>query len=194
MTKIQLTDADALVIVDVQNDFMPDGSLPVPESNHIIPVINRYIDIFTELGLPVFATRDWHPLKHCSFVQQGGPWPEHCVQDTRGAEFANGLVLPSDVTVISKGFSMEEDAYSGFQNTELDDRLTALTVERLFICGLALDVCVLNTVMDALHNSYQVYLLEDATRAVNVSPGDGVKAVEQIKSAGGICMNLKQLK
>jgi len=190
---IQLSDKDALIIVDVQKDFLEQGSLPVPDSNRIIPVINGYVEKFDCYGLPVFATRDWHPLKHCSFLEQGGSWPEHCVQFTEGAAFPHELKLPQDVVVISKASNMEEDAYSGFQGTDLDQQLKGLNVERVFIGGLALDVCVLNTVMDAVINGYTVFVLEDATQAVNVNPDDGDKAVAEMKNAGVKYITLMQL-
>lgn len=190
---LQLSDKDALIIVDVQKDFMEQGSLPIPDSNRIIPVLNVYIEKFDSLGLPIFATRDWHPLKHCSFQDQGGTWPEHCVQFTEGAAFAHGLKLSTEAEVISKGTAMEEDAYSGFQGTDLDQRLHALNTERVFIGGLALDVCVLNTVMDAVLNGYRVFVLEDASQAVNINPDDGDKAVAEMQSAGVQFITLVQL-
>lgn len=190
---LQLSGNDALIIVDVQKDFLEEGSLPVPDSNRIIPVLNAYIEKFDGLGLPIFATRDWHPLKHCSFLEQGGTWPEHCVQFTEGAAFAHGLELSKDVEVISKGSAMETDAYSGFQGTDLEQKLKTLKIERLFIGGLALDVCVLNTVMDALINNYQVFVLEDASQAVNVNPNDGDKAIAEMQNAGARFITLSQL-
>ena len=190
---IQLTDKDALIIVDVQKDFLERGSLPVPDSSQIIAVLNGYIELFASHGLSVFATRDWHPLKHCSFQEQGGPWPEHCVQYTEGAAFAEGLHLPDSLTVISKGTGPDTDAYSGFQGTGLERQLQALHIERLFVGGLALDVCVLNTVMDALINGYQVFVLEDASQAVNVKPDDGDKAVAEMQHAGARFITLSQL-
>ena len=191
--QVQLSDDDALIIVDIQKDFLEEGSLPVPDSNRIIPALNAYIEKFDSLGLPIFATRDWHPLKHCSFLEQGGTWPEHCVQFTEGAAFAHDLQLSKDVEVISKGTAMEEDAYSGFQGTDLEQQLRALKIKRLFIGGLALDVCVLNTVMDAIINGYQVFVLEDASQPVNVSPDDGARAVTEMQNAGAHFIKLTQL-
>lgn len=191
--QIQLSDKDALIIVDVQKDFLEQGSLPVPGSNRVVPVINAYVEKFDSLGLPIFATRDWHPLKHCSFLDQGGVWPEHCVQYTEGAAFAHDLKLTADVVIISKGTAMEEDAYSGFQGTDLDQQLQTLNMERVFIGGLALDVCVLNTVMDAVINGYGVFVLEDASQAVNVKPEDGDNAMAEMKNAGARFITLTQL-
>jgi nicotinamidase/pyrazinamidase len=181
---IQLRQGDALIAVDVQIDFVTGGNLAVPDGEAVIPVLNRYIRIFQNKGLPIFATRDWHPANHCSFQAQGGPWPPHCIQDTEGAEFAAGLQLPEDAVVISKATTPERDAYSGFDGTDLDQRLKRLGTKRLFIGGLATDYCVLNTVMDGLSLSYQVFLLEDAIRAVNVHPEDGRQAEEKMVSRG----------
>lgn len=193
VSQIRLSANDALIIVDVQKDFLEQGSLPVPDSNRIVPVLNSYVEKFDGYGLPIFATRDWHPLKHCSFLEQGGIWPEHCVQYTEGAAFARDLNLPQEAVVISKGTALEEDAYSGFQGTNLDQQLKALNTKRLFIGGLALDVCVLNTVMDAVINGYDVFVLEDASQAVNVKPDDGDKAVEEMQNAGVRFTSLAQL-
>lgn len=175
---------DALLIVDVQNDFLPGGSLAVPRSNGVVPALNRVIGAFEARGLPVYATRDWHPERHCSFRAQGGPWPPHCVAHTRGAEFAAVLRLPPAVIVISKAASADQDAYSGFEGTDLDQRLRAAGIRRLFIGGLATDYCVLNTVRDALRLGYEVLLLTDAIRAVDVQPGDGQRAEDEMVRLG----------
>ncbi len=171
---------DALLIVDVQNDFLPGGSLAVPKSDEIVPVLNRYLNIFS--ALPVFATRDWHPLQHCSFRAQGGPWPPHCVAGTSGAAFAATLQLPLSAVIVSKATALEQDAYSGFQGTDLDSLLRAGGINRLFIGGLATDYCVLNTVRDALKLGYRVLLLGDAIRAV--MPDDGQRAEMEMISLG----------
>ena len=114
---------DALLVVDVQNDFLAGGSLPVPGGDAIIPILNRYIALFKRNRLPVFATRAWHPQRHASFAEQGGPWPPHCVAGTPGAAFPASLALPDDVIVVSKVANEQRDAYSGFQETDLDWRL-----------------------------------------------------------------------
>jgi nicotinamidase/pyrazinamidase len=184
---------DALIVVDVQNDFLPGGSLSVPEGDQIVPILNHYIDTFHAMGLPIYFTRDWHPAGHCSFKAQGGIWPPHCVQNTEGAEFAPGLYMPENAIVISKAMSQEKDAYSGFEGTELAERLHQAEIERLFIGGLATDVCVLNTVKDAIHNHFEVVLLQDAIRAVNVKPGDGQKAEQQMLKLGARPVKFKML-
>lgn len=175
---------DALILVDVQNDFLPSGSLAVPHGDAVIPALNRAIAAMQARGLPVYATRDWHPAEHCSFQPQGGPWPPHCVAASPGAAFAPSLKLPPDAAIISKATRADTDAYSGFQDTELDRLLQEQGVKRLFIGGLATDYCVLNTVQDALKLNYQVFLLEDAVRAVDVHPGDGARALAQMEQRG----------
>jgi nicotinamidase/pyrazinamidase len=175
---------DALLIVDVQNDFLPGGSLPVARGDEVVPALNRYLQIFAEHRLPVYATRDWHPRQHCSFRAQGGPWPPHCVADSSGAQFPATLQLPPDAVIISKATSAEQDAYSGFEGTDLDSRLRAANISRLYIGGLATDYCVLNTVRDALRLGYKVLLLSDSIRAVDVQPGDGMRAETEMTKLG----------
>ena len=167
-----LKTGDALVVIDVQNDFCSGGSLEVPGGDEIVPVMGRYIDLFLAKGLPVFATRDWHPENHSSFKEQGGPWPVHCVAGSKGARFHPELHLPDSTVVISTATKAEKEAYSGFEETELNDRLKVAGIRRLLIGGLATDYCVLFTVKDALKNGYEVILLQDAVRAVDVQPGD----------------------
>lgn len=191
--KISLAAGDALIVVDVQNDFLPGGSLAVPLGDEVVPFFNRYIALFNSLGLPVFATRDWHPLDHCSFRQQGGPWPPHCVAGTPGAAFHDKLDLPADARIISKATTVEKDAYSGFADTELNDLLQALGIHRVFVGGLATDYCVLNTVKDALSHGYTVFLLTDAVRAVNVRPDDGKHALEEMARLGAVAVHIEEL-
>jgi nicotinamidase/pyrazinamidase len=185
---------DALLIVDVQNDFLPGGSLAVVAGDQVVGVLNDYIAAFLKQGLPIYATRDWHTPDHCSFQAQGGPWPPHCVAGSRGAEFAPGLQLPEDrVTVISKATRSDQDAYSGFEGTDLASRLRAAGVRRLFIGGLATDYCVLNTVRDALREGFAVLLLMDAIRAVNVQPEDGAKAIAEMREGGAVPITLAEV-
>src|SRR5574340_1516678 len=181
---LQPQPGDALLVVDVQNDFLPGGSLAVPRGDEVVAVLNRCLKIFVAKNLPVYATRDWHPQRHCSFRGQGGTWPPHCVAGTRGAEFAAALQLPPSAAVISKATMPERDAYSGFQGTNLDQQLHAASINRLFVGGLATDYCVLNTVRDALKLGYRVFLLADAVRAVEVQPGDGLCAEQEMLSLG----------
>lgn len=181
---VSLHALDALIVVDVQCDFLPGGALAVPQGDEVVPVLNRYIQLFAKVGLPIVFTRDWHPSDHCSFREQGGPWPSHCVAGTPGAAFAPGLDVPTDAWLVSKAIQTQPDAYSGFQGTDLADRLHRQGCKRLFIGGLATDYCVLETVRDALRKKFAVLLLEDAIRAVDVQPGDGMRAIESMIAAG----------
>ncbi|HHM04542.1 MAG TPA: isochorismatase family protein [Gammaproteobacteria bacterium] len=190
---IHLSPGDALILVDVQNDFLPGGALAVPRGGDIIPVLNGYLARFGAAGAPVVATRDWHPVNHCSFQAQGGPWPPHCIANTFGAEFPTKLKLPADATIVSKATAPGRDAYSGFQDTELDAVLRAAGAGRLFIGGLATDYCVLSTVRDARQRGYTVLLLEDAVRAVDLKPGDGRRAIDEMKALGATAITLQQL-
>ncbi len=189
----RLQPGDVLLVTDIQNDFLPGGSLAVAGGDEVVPVLNRYIDAFLAQGLPVYATRDWHPEGHCSFHAQGGPWPVHCVAGTHGAAFASALTLPPDTTVISKATLQDKEAYSSFQGTDLDSRLRAAGIRRLFIGGLTTDYCVLNTVRDARRLGYDVFVLTDAIRAVNVRPGDGQRAEEEMAGLGAQRITLNGL-
>lgn len=179
---------DALLIVDVQKDFLPGGQLAVPAGNEVVAPLNDWIARFASADLPVFATRDWHPADHCSFQAQGGPWPPHCVAETEGAEFADGLELPPSSTIIGKATHVDTDAYSGFAGTDLHQLLQQHGVNRLFIGGLATDYCVLNSVRDALKLGYKVHLLMAGMRAVNVNPEDGAKAIAEMIAAGAVAV------
>jgi nicotinamidase/pyrazinamidase len=189
----RLAQQDALLIIDVQNDFLEGGGLAVPGADEIIPVINSYIEIFKRASLPIFASRDWHPADHCSFQQYGGPWPSHCVAGTFGAEFSADLKLPPHTRIISKATNVEKEAYSDFDETDLTDQLKSLGVRRLFVCGLATDYCVLNTVRDALARNYNVMLLQDAIRAVNLKPDDGDKARAEMRALGAVEIILSRI-
>ncbi|MBZ0169083.1 Pyrazinamidase/nicotinamidase (PZAase) (Nicotine deamidase) (NAMase) [Candidatus Methylomirabilis lanthanidiphila] len=185
---------DALIVVDVQNDFLPGGSLAVPHGDEVIPALNRYLDAFARRGLPIFATRDWHPPNHCSFQAYGGPWPPHCVAGSEGAALAFGLELPASMTLITlKGTQPDKDAYSAFDGTDLDVRLRVQRVGRVFVGGLATDYCVLCTVEDGLKAGYAVILLQDAIRAVNVKPDDGARAEAEMIRRGAIPIRWEML-
>jgi nicotinamidase/pyrazinamidase len=174
---------DALVIVDVQGDFVT-GSLAVPGGVDVIAPLNRAAAAFAARGLPVIATRDWHPDDHVSFHGQGGPWPSHCVAGSPGADPAEGLALPAGTAVVEKASTAAMDAYSAFQGTGLADDLRAQGVRRLVVGGLATDYCILNTVTDALAEGFDVVVLDDAIRAVDVEPGDGDRAEDAMRRAG----------
>lgn len=189
---VRLQRGDLLLAIDVQVDFV-SGALAVPDAQAIIPVINRYIGEFGQRGLPVFATRDWHPLGHVSFRERGGPWPPHCVQGLPGAEFAAGLTLGPETPVISKATDADRDAYSAFDHTQLDLMLRRREIRRLFACGLATDYCVRSTVLDALRLGYVVFLLADAIRTVDVRPDDGLAAIHAMRQAGAVAISFHDI-
>jgi nicotinamidase/pyrazinamidase len=193
MPRSMLSVGDALIVVDVQLDFLPGGSLAVPKGDLILPVLKLYIAAFVKAGLRVVATRDWHPPDHCSFLQQGGPWPPHCVRGSVGASLAPMLELPVDALIVSKATERHRDAYSGFEGTDLDLRLHQAKVKRVFVGGLATDYCVLNTVRDALRLGFQTGLLLDAIKAVDLKPGDGDLAVAQMLRLGAMPIMSVQL-
>lgn len=187
----RLGSRDALIVVDVQNDFMPWGALPVNGADSIIPVVNRYLKLFSEAGLPIFATRDWHPENHVSFKENGGIWPRHCVQWSEGAAFAKGLELPPETFIINKGDRPELEAYSGFQGTLLEQLLRERGVRRVFVCGVATDYCVKNTVLGALNLGYSCVLLADAVKGV--APETTREAVNRMLEAGAVAQTMEDL-
>jgi nicotinamidase/pyrazinamidase len=174
--------ARALVIVDFQNDFTPGGALGVPGGD----AIADRIDALARSGQfdLVVATRDWHPSDHGSFAAAGGPWPEHCVQGTPGAELHPGLDRALVDVVIDKGEDRATEGYSGFDATPLDALLRERRIDHVTIVGLATDYCVKHTALDALRHGYGVTVDSTATRAVDVHPGDGETALEQLRAAG----------
>ena len=180
---------DALIVVDVQNDFCLGGSLAVPQGDAVVPVMNRYMQQATESGMAVFASRDWHPRETRHFAEFGGPWPVHCVQNTPGAEFHPQLRLPPEAWIVTTGTSAEDTGYSAFEGTLPDgasvpDELRRLGVRRVHVGGLATDYCVRATVLDSLAAGFETFLLQDASRPVDVSPGDGERAVDEMLAAG----------
>lgn len=186
MMKIALTKRDVLIIVDVQNDFLPGGALPVPSGDKVVDPLNKYIKLFVKNDLPTIATRDWHPENHISFKSMGGPWPPHCIRNTWGASFPDNLIIPDDTIIISKAYKENVEAYSGFQDTNLNDILKTIGAKRLFIGGLATDYCVKATVLDALKYNYTVFLLLDAIQGVDVNPGDSERAIKEMLVEGAI--------
>jgi nicotinamidase/pyrazinamidase len=171
---------DALIIVDVQNDFCPGGALAVPNGHEVIPVINR---LLRQRWLAV-ATKDWHPAEHCSFKPHGGPWPPHCVQGTVGAELHPELHAANIQLIITKGSRPDKDAYSGFDGTELATILREQGVKRVVVCGLATDYCVSATAHDALKAGFEALVLGDAIRGVELKPGDCQRAIDELRQAG----------
>jgi nicotinamidase/pyrazinamidase len=180
---------DALLIIDVQNDFCSGGALAVPEGDKVVPVLNRYIARFKKAGLPIIATRDWHPEKTSHFKTCGGVWPPHCVQESKGAEFHPDLELPLDAVIVSSGMAPDEDGYSGFegvdaQGSSLAEVLRQRGVGRLFVGGLATDYCVKSTVLDGLKEGFGVVLIEDAIKGVDIQPGDSERAIQEMLLGG----------
>lgn len=187
---VKLTAHDALVIVDVQNDFCPGGSLAVATGNEVARTMTRAAAAFSQQGARVYATQDWHPAGHSSFLESGGPWPPHCVQGSHGAELHPELNLPDGHEIIKKGSDPAVDAYSGFLDSDLEQRLKAAGVTRVFVGGLATDYCVFNTVLDARRIGFETYLLSDAIGAVDMKPGDGERAIQQMLDAGANAITL----
>ncbi len=174
----------ALIVVDVQNDFCPGGSLAVANGDEVVAPLNELVKEFLDRGEPVYKTRDWHPAITKHFQIYGGVWPIHCVQGTPGAEFHRELLDDPRITVISKGTDESADGYSGFDGTNLAQLLRDEGVEEVWVGGLATDYCVKHTVLDALREGFEVKALADAMRAVNLNKNDGRQAIEEMKAAG----------
>ncbi|HJP94355.1 MAG TPA: nicotinamidase [Pyrinomonadaceae bacterium] len=173
----------ALIVIDVQNDFCPGGALAVPHGDEVVQPLNQLIDEFLERGAPVYKSRDWHPPTTKHFKAYGGTWPVHCVQNTKGAEFHSALRDDPRIGVISKGLG-DKDCYSAFDDTDLASQLHRQNVEEVVVGGLATDYCVKNTVLDALKNGFKAKALKDAMRAVEAHPGDGERAINEMRAAG----------
>jgi len=173
---------DALMIVDVQNDFCPGGALAIEGGDRIIPELNRWIAAARAAGAPVYATRDWHPAQHVSFQERGGPWPPHCLQDSPGARFHAELELPPDVIKVTKGVRFDQDQYSAFDQTGLAMDLRNRGVRRIWVGGLAQDVCVAATALDGREEGFSVHLIMAATRPVSAEAGD--EALQKMRAAG----------
>ena len=173
----------ALIVVDVQNDFCPGGTLAVPHGDEVVAPLNKLIDEFLERGDPVYKSRDWHPRTTKHFAAYGGTWPVHCVQNTRGAQFHPALRDDPRIKVISKGQG-DADGYSAFDDTDLGAQLRNAGVQELVVGGLATDFCVKNTVLDAVDRGFKVKAVKDAMRPVELQPGDGERAIEEMRAAG----------
>jgi nicotinamidase/pyrazinamidase len=175
-----LASVEGLIIVDVQNDFCPGGALAVADGDAVVRVCNSLA-----AGADfVIATRDWHPPDHGSFDAFGGIWPVHCVRDTDGAQLHPALDQDQIDAVVDKGQEIDSDGYSGFEGTELSALLRARGVDMVHVCGLALDYCVKATALDARRAGFEVVVHRSGTRAVEVSPGDGERAVGELRAAG----------
>jgi len=176
---------DALIVVDVQNDFVT-GSLAVRRGAEVVPPLNAAIAAFAAAGRPVFLSRDWHPPDHRSFAASGDPWPVHCVAGTAGADFVPGLALPPEPIFVFKATRPDAEAYSAFDGTGLDRELRARGVKRIVVGGIATDYCVVKTALDALKLGYEVAVLSEAIRAVDAMPGDGARAISRMRAAGAV--------
>jgi nicotinamidase/pyrazinamidase len=181
----------ALIVVDVQNDFCPGGTLAVAGGDQVVAPLNKLIEEFLERGEPVFKSRDWHPEKTHHFQAYGGSWPVHCVQNTKGAEFHPDLIDDMHIRVISKGLG-DTDCYSAFDETDLALQLRRLGVEEVWVGGLATDYCVKSTVLDALKEGFRVKAVQNAMRAVEVNPGDGERAIKEMHEAGAKIVSSSQ--
>jgi nicotinamidase/pyrazinamidase len=189
----------ALLLVDLQNDFCPGGALGVPEGDKIIPAINKYIKIFAKKKLPVFATRDWHPVRSKHFKDFGGLWPVHCVQNSKGAQFHPELKLPKGVVLLYKGMDPGKDSYSAFQaeneaGMTLPKLLNLLSINELYIAGLATDYCVRFTTRDAIKQGFKVKILIDAIKGVDLKPKDSENAIKEMVKGGAKKITLREAK
>lgn len=173
---------DALLVVDMQNDFCEGGALAVAGGAGLVPGINSQIQAAREAGALVVASRDWHPVDHASFEHRGGTWPVHCVQDTPGAAFHPDLALPDDAIRVSKATAFDADAYSAFDTTGLGGYLRDRGIQRVVVCGLAMDVCVQATAHDARKEGFEVLLLESLTEPVD--PEARPRCREEFQQAG----------
>jgi len=181
---MKLTPESALVLVDFQRDFLPGGALAVQGGDDIVEPASHLAQGFAAAGFPVIATRDWHPAGHVSFKERGGPWPPHCVQETPGAGFPSELALPEGAWVISKGTDPDADTNSGFQGTDLAQRLREAGVQTLFVCGLTTEASVKHTALAALAEDFEVVLVADVCRGFNVHASDSARAVEEMLREG----------
>jgi nicotinamidase/pyrazinamidase len=177
-----LEKGDALILVDVQKDFCPGGALAIEEGDKILSVLNGWVEAAQKKDVLVYASRDWHPIRHVSFKEQGGKWPPHCIQDSDGAKFHADLILPDTVVKVTKGVRFDQDQNSVFDQTGLAVQFEREGVRRLWIGGLALDVCVLASVLDARRAGFEVRLLQKATRPVTEEGGR--EALQKMIKAG----------
>jgi len=189
----QPDDKSVLLLADLQVDFCPGGALGVPGGDEIIQTVNDYVRLFHSRRLSIIATRDWHPPNHCSFQEQGGPWPVHCLQNSRGAQFHPDLIVPPGTTIVSKATDPKKEAYSAFEGTTLEERLRDMSAETLYVSGLATDYCVKQTVLDACRLGFRVVVLEDAVRGIDARPGDCKRAIGDMRAAGAIFAKARDL-
>ena len=189
MARLKINNAkDALLVVDVQNDFCPGGALAVQRGDEVVAVLNTLIPLFKN----VYTTQDWHPPNHISFKHQGGIWPLHCVAGTIGAELHPSLHVGNAVR-IKKGSDPRKEAYSGFEGTDLARKLKKAGIERVFIGGLTTDYCVKTTALDAVRGGFAVVVLLDAIRGVDLKPGDSSAALDEMRRAGAVISRFDEI-
>jgi nicotinamidase/pyrazinamidase len=177
-----LQPGDGLLVVDVQRDFCRGGALPIPDGDNVVPVINDWIRAALKMKLPVYYSRDWHPEGHPSFEKNGGDWPEHCLQNTPGAEFHADLLLAPKPVIISKGVRFDQNQLSVFHETGVAEKLRLDGVQRLWIAGLALDVCVLDTALDGVRAGFEIWVVGEGCRPVTEKGGQ--QALQSMRKAG----------
>ncbi|MEJ2699828.1 MAG: isochorismatase family protein [Desulfuromonadales bacterium] len=177
-----LHQGDGLLIVHVQVDFCPGGALPAPEGDKVVPVLNRWIEAAQEKGIPVYASRDWHPHRHVSFEKEGGQWPPHCLQDSPGARFHPDLRLPENVVKVTSGTRFDFDQYSAFKETGFTKLLRKDGIKRLWLGGLVLEYCVLESALGARDEGFEVGLIKAGTRSL--TPEGERDALEKLRAAG----------
>lgn len=179
----------AILIVNVQNDFFPGGALQIPAGDRVLEPINRLAANFRSSGIPILASRYWHSPDSRFFRDYGGIWPVHCVRGTSGAEFHEQLKLPERTVVLSKGIDTEFDGYSAYEGITNDGRsmaqlLNELEIQKIIVCGLATDYCVMKTVLEAVQNCYRVTVMTDAVAGLNIEPGESSRALIKMELAG----------
>jgi nicotinamidase/pyrazinamidase len=179
----------ALLIIDFQNDFTSGGALAVPGGDEIAEPVKRLADQFDH----VFATRDWHPPDHASFATEGGPWPVHCVQGTHGAELHPTMRDAEVDAIVDVGVERDDEGYSGFEKSKLADLLHEAGVDEVAVVGLATDYCVRASAIDACREGFDTTVVTDAIRAVEVNPGDGERALEDMERAGAKLATSREL-
>lgn len=182
----------ALLVVDVQNDFCPGGSLAVRRADDVVPKLNKVIEAFHKAGLPIFYSRDWHPRNHMSFKDQGGIWPSHCVKGTSGARFHPNLEITRGARIISKATTQDFEAYSAFQGTNLEKQLKSLGVDDVVLGGLTTDYCVKESSIDGLKAGFRVAVLKDCIKGVELKKGDSAAALKEVRKRGATLLTSDQ--
>lgn len=175
---------DAVLIIDVQKDYFHGGALEIDDADKIIPILNQWIETAFLKDIPVYLSRDWHPINHPSFKQYGGQWLPHCIQDTDGARFHPSLKRPENAIVVTKGTRFDVDQCSAFDRTGLGSRLSFDGIDKLWVGGVALDACVLHSVLDAMDEGFNVNVIGAGTRPM--SEKDGLAAIKTMKTAGAV--------